>query len=81
MENLIRKLYAEASAPCDLRCHLCFRRSRVGERFGDLDPAALARVMDDPAISDMARAEGLACIFASRGTAKIKGSTSVCTGR
>ena len=50
MEEQIRKLYVEASSRCNLRCKMCFRHSWVGERFGDLDPAAFARVMDDPVL-------------------------------
>ncbi len=51
MEDQIRKLYVEASSRCNLACKMCFRHSWVGERFGDLDPALFARVMDDPALS------------------------------
>ncbi|MBR4550084.1 MAG: SPASM domain-containing protein [Oscillospiraceae bacterium] len=51
MEDQIRKLYVEASSRCNLACRMCFRRSWIGERFGDLDPAVFARVMDDPALS------------------------------
>ena len=31
---------------------MCFRHSWIGERFGDLDPAVFARVMDDPALGE-----------------------------
>ena len=51
MEDQIRKLYVEASSRCNLACKMCFRHSWVGERFGDLDPAVFARVMDDPVLS------------------------------
>ena len=51
MEEAIQKLYVEASSRCNLRCKMCFRHSWVGERFGDLDPAVFARVMDDPVLS------------------------------
>jgi organic radical activating enzyme len=51
MEETIQKLYVEASSRCNLRCKMCFRHSWVGERFGDLDPAVFARVMDDPVLS------------------------------
>ena len=51
MEEAIRKLYVEASSRCNLRCKMCFRHSWVGEHFGDLDPAAFARVMDDSVLS------------------------------
>ena len=52
MEDLIRKLYVEASSRCNLACKMCFRHSWIGERFGDLDPAVFARVMDDPALEE-----------------------------
>ena len=51
MEENIRKLYIEASSRCNLACKMCFRHSWVGERFGDLDPAVFARLMDDPVLS------------------------------
>ena len=51
MEDQIRKLYIEASSRCNLACKMCFRHSWVGERFGDLDPAVFARLMDDPVLS------------------------------
>ena len=50
MEAQIRKLYVEASSRCNLACKMCFRRSWIGESFGDLDPAIFARLMDDPAV-------------------------------
>ena len=50
MDDRIQKLYVEASSRCNLRCKMCFRHSWVGERFGDLDPAAFARLMDDPVL-------------------------------
>lgn len=50
MDDQIQKLYVEASSRCNLRCKMCFRHSWVGERFGDLDPAAFARLMDDPVL-------------------------------
>ena len=50
MEDQIRKLYVEVSSRCNLACKMCFRHSWIGERFGDLDPAVFARVMDDPAL-------------------------------
>ena len=53
MEEAIQKLYVEVSSRCNLRCKMCFRHSWVGEGFGDLDPVAFARVMDDPAVSDV----------------------------
>ena len=52
MEKQIRKLYVEASSRCNLACKMCFRHSWVGEKFGDLDPAVFARVMDDPALRE-----------------------------
>ena len=52
MEDQIRKLYIEASSRCNLACKMCFRRSWVGERFGDLDPAVFARLMDEPVLSE-----------------------------
>ena len=52
MEEQIRKLYVEVSSRCNLRCKMCFRHSWVGERFGDLDPAVFARVMDEPVLRD-----------------------------
>ena len=52
MEEQIRKLYVEVSSRCNLRCKMCFRHSWVGERFGDLDPAVFARVMDEPVLQD-----------------------------
>ena len=52
MEEAIQKLYVEASSRCNLRCKMCFRHSWVGERFGDLDPAVFARVMDEPVLRD-----------------------------
>ena len=52
MEDQIRKLYVEASSRCNLACKMCFRHSWIGERFGDLDPAVFARVMDDPALEE-----------------------------
>ena len=51
MKESIQKLYVEVSSRCNLRCKMCFRHSWVGERFGDLDPAVFARVMDDPVLS------------------------------
>ena len=51
MEDQIRKLYVEVSSRCNLACKMCFRHSWIGERFGDLDPAVFARVMDDPVLS------------------------------
>ena len=50
MEETIQKLYVEVSSRCNLRCKMCFRHSWVGERFGDLDPAVFARVMDEPVL-------------------------------
>ena len=52
MDNQIQKLYVEVSSRCNLRCKMCFRHSWVGERFGDLDPAAFARLMEDPVLRD-----------------------------
>ena len=52
MDDRIQKLYVEASSRCNLRCKMCFRHSWVGERFGDLAPAAFARLMDDPVLRD-----------------------------
>ena len=52
MEQRIRKLYVEASSRCNLACKMCFRHSWIGEKYGDLDPAVFARVMDDPALRD-----------------------------
>ena len=52
MEQRIRKLYVEASSRCNLACKMCFRHSWIGEKYGDLDPAVYARVMDDPALRD-----------------------------
>ncbi len=52
MEERIQKLYVEASSRCNLACKMCFRHSWIGERFGDLDPAVFARLMDDPALAD-----------------------------
>ena len=51
METQIRKLYVEASSRCNLACKMCFRHSWIGERFGDLDPAVFARVLEDSAVS------------------------------
>ena len=51
MEEQIRKLYVEVSSRCNLRCKMCFRHSWIDERFGDLAPAAFARVMDDQVLS------------------------------
>ena len=50
MENRIRKLYIEATSRCNLACKMCFRQSWIGESYGDLDSAAFARVMEDPAV-------------------------------
>ena len=52
MDDQIQKLYVEVSSRCNLRCKMCFRHSWVGERFGDLDPTALARLMEDPVLRD-----------------------------
>lgn len=52
MEQRIRKLYVEASSRCNLACKMCFRHSWIGEKYGDLDPAVYARVMDDPALKE-----------------------------
>ena len=52
MEERIRKLYVEVSSRCNLACKMCFRHSWIGERFGDLDPAVFARLMDDPALAE-----------------------------
>ena len=41
----------EASFRCNLACKMCFRRSWIGKRFGVLDPAVFARVMDSPTLS------------------------------
>ena len=52
MDDQIQKLYVEVSSRCNLRCKMCFRHSWVGERFGDLDPTAFARLMEDPVLRD-----------------------------
>ena len=52
MEEQIRKLYVEVSSRCNLACKMCFRHSWIGEKFGDLDPAVFARVLEDPAVSE-----------------------------
>ena len=50
MEDHIRKLYIEVTSRCNLQCKMCFRRSWVGERFGDLDPGVFERLLDNAAL-------------------------------
>lgn len=50
MEDHIRKLYIEVTSRCNLQCKMCFRRSWVGERFGDLDPGVFERILDNAAL-------------------------------
>ena len=52
MEDHIRKLYIEVSSRCNLLCKMCFRRSWVGEQFGDLDFTVFERLLDDTALRD-----------------------------
>ena len=51
MDHRIHKLYVEASSRCNLSCRMCFRKSWIDEAFGDLDPAAFAAILDDPALA------------------------------
>ena len=50
--DYIQKLYVEASSRCNLNCRMCFRRTWVGEGYGDIEPALFARALEDPAVSE-----------------------------
>lgn len=52
MEDRIRKLYVEATSRCNLQCKMCFRRSWVGEHYGDLALKCFEQLMDDAALQE-----------------------------
>jgi len=44
--DLPEKVYLEPTSRCNLRCSICFRRSWIGEREGDMSAACFARLRE-----------------------------------
>ena len=43
-----RKLYVEATSYCNLNCEMCFRKSWINEKHGNIRADAVLRVFDEP---------------------------------